>query len=438
MQPDPADFNEDFSAFHAGTLKEQAEYLSDCIRYIRGLYKDQGATAPSAVIVIAHSMGGIAARYMFLQDGFDYGSVKILVTLSTPHTIPPATFDKGVERIYNDINSFWRKEHHSEQGLLNDTLSISIAGGIADTMISSDYADMSSLVPSSHGFSVITTSVPTLFSPVDHQAMMWCDQLRQQIVSALLRSTDVRRADRTRKLDERLTTFHHHLLTGIELLPSKSEPVAAAPFKRRDYEHVNRSLVLSTAERIEDRLYRLDFAEGQGGRVKVAFFGSDVAINYYTCEDVDDQSVCHPVKPRQRVNIPSDNVDPQSPASGSRLSFSVSDVEMPKSAVFCLLQISKGYGSSVQAHVQPPAFRVDTSLLGKPPLVQQRQCQDLLTLLALGMYVFGWRHSTKNMPDSSSGMSWSFGRLDTPLIVYSLSVTANNGKKSWIFAGKYI
>lgn len=425
-----ADFNEDFSAFHAGTLKEQAEYLADCIKYIRALYSDQGDAAPSAVIVIAHSMGGIAARYMFLQEGFEFESVKTLITLSTPHTIPPATFDRGVERIYHHINTFWQESHKSVYSPLNDTLSVSLAGGIADTMISSDYADMSSLVPRSHGFSVITTSVPTLFSPVDHLAMMWCDQLRQQIISALLESTDLHRVDRTRRLDERLAIFQSHLLTGAELIPSTVAPLTAATLDRSNYEYVNASLSLSKEMVVNDSLYRFDLAGKEGRRAQVTIAGHGVTVKYYACEGPDQQSTCHLVEQPQLVNIPSDNIDPQSPVQRTGLPIFFSDVEMPASAAYCLLQISKTSGSLVQAHTQAPFVEIGTSLLSELSIHTEEQCHVLLTSSHLDMYLFGWKYDTRRMPAVPSGFAWLFTRLDNPLMVYSLSVTADESKQS--------
>lgn len=214
-----ADFNEDFSAFHAATLREQAEYLSDALRYILTLYRDDdaGAPHPTSVIVVAHSMGGIAARLMLLQPDLPPGSVRTLVTLSTPHQIPPATFDREIERVYNDINRHWKESYASapSEHPLKDLLLVSIAGGTADTTVSSDYTGISSFTPPSNGFTIFATSVPSLFSPVDHLAMVWCDQLRYSIVRGLLETTDAKAADRARPLPERLDIMQRALVAGL-------------------------------------------------------------------------------------------------------------------------------------------------------------------------------------------------------------------------------
>lgn len=169
-------------------------------------------------------MGGIAARYMLLQPNFQAGSVKTILTLSTPHAIPPATFDSSIEKIYSDINRYWREAYEKDAtgtAEMKDVLLVSIAGGTADTTVSSDYSGVSLSTPPSNGFSVLTTTIPTLLSPVDHLAMMWCDQLRQAVVSAMLRCTSIGKASRAKPLAERLAIMREHLLS----LSEKSQPL---------------------------------------------------------------------------------------------------------------------------------------------------------------------------------------------------------------------
>ena len=233
-----ADFNEDFSAFHAATLREQAEYLSDAIRYILSLYGsgDASRPAPTSVVLVAHSMGGIASRLALLQPGFAPGSVKTILTLSTPHSMPPASFDGGIERVYLDVNNFWSQSYAQSSSSLEDVLLVSIAGGTADTTVSSDYSGISSFTPPSNGFAVLTSSVPSLFSPVDHLAMVWCDQLRESVAGALLRTTSANSPDRARALTERLQVMREYLLTGLEApapmgsLSSSGPPTASSSY----------------------------------------------------------------------------------------------------------------------------------------------------------------------------------------------------------------
>lgn len=205
------DFNEDFSAFHGETLLEQAEFAKDAINYILTLYRqfpaEAGMPHPESVIVIAHSMGGIVARQMLLLPDLEFDAVQTLITLSTPHLLPPAPFDVRIEGIYNDINSAWA----NNQTFRNLSL-VSVSGGDGDTMIPSDTVSLASLLPSTNALTLFTTAVPQLWSPVDHQAMVWCNQLRWRIVFALFDMMDTSQPSKCKPLEERQSILKARLL----------------------------------------------------------------------------------------------------------------------------------------------------------------------------------------------------------------------------------
>lgn len=220
------DFNEDITAFHGQTLLDQAEYLNEAIRYILSLYSDPNKVMrdsdlpdPSSVIIIGHSMGGVVARTMLVQQNYQPNSINTIITMSAPHARPPVTFDGQIVQIYDEINEYWRRAYTqkwaSSNPLWHVTL-ISIAGGSLDTVVPSDYADVDSLMPDTHGFTVYTTGVPTVWTSADHQAIMWCDQFRRVVSQALFDVVDVKRASQTKPRAERMTTLRRRFLTGLE------------------------------------------------------------------------------------------------------------------------------------------------------------------------------------------------------------------------------
>ncbi|OLL24252.1 GPI inositol-deacylase [Neolecta irregularis DAH-3] len=220
------DFKEDFSAFHGRTLLDQAEYLNDAITYILLLYHDSRRSEwdvnlpdPSSVIVIGHSMGGLVARALLTMPNYQANTINTIITMSTPHSLPPAPFDWEIQRIYQHINEYWRKSHAAKWAnnnpLWHVTL-ISIAGGGLDTVVSSDHASVSRLVPATHGFTVFTSSIPKVWTGMDHQAIMWCDQFRKVVASSLLEIVDVRRAGQTKPRADRMSIFRRWYLTGLE------------------------------------------------------------------------------------------------------------------------------------------------------------------------------------------------------------------------------
>lgn len=205
-------FQEDLTAFDGVTVLDQAGYLNVAVQYILDLYSDH-EDPPTSVILIGHSMGGIVARAMVTLDSYIPGSVNTIVTLATPHILPPVSFDKGIVRLYRQVNRFWHKE--TNNGTLDDTLLVSLTGGIRDQMIPAEYSAVSNFLPPANGFAVATTSIPNVWMSIDHQAMVWCHQLRRVLAEALLTV-----AEQTTR-ETRLSTLESFFLSGIEKLQQK-------------------------------------------------------------------------------------------------------------------------------------------------------------------------------------------------------------------------
>lgn len=148
-------------------------------------------------------MGGIVARHAVTRMG--EASVPAIITMSTPHLIPPVTFERGMQDIYDEIDVFWRDTHLDKSTAASDTpysvppVLISICGGTADTQISSDSCALRP-IPGIRGsgkaddtdtfdngtFAVFTTGMEGVWTGVDHQAMVWCDQVRRVVATTLL------------------------------------------------------------------------------------------------------------------------------------------------------------------------------------------------------------------------------------------------------------
>jgi hypothetical protein len=183
------DFNEEFSAFHSPSIQDQAHYVAHSIRYIISRYP-----SPRSIVLLGHSMGGIVARLCLtlVQSGYDEprddisNLVAAIITMSTPHAMPPVSIDSTMEKIYADINAYW------EQGVQVPVL-VSICGGTADTQISSDACVLPQHKNTSHPvtgdsdtFTVFSTGMHGIWTGVDHQAMVWCDQIRSRVARAVL------------------------------------------------------------------------------------------------------------------------------------------------------------------------------------------------------------------------------------------------------------
>ncbi|OAX81867.1 hypothetical protein ACJ72_03792 [Emergomyces africanus] len=229
-----ADFNEDMAAFHGQTLLDQAEYVNEALAYILSLYhdprrpgRDPNLPDPSSVILIGHSMGGIVARTVLTMSNYQANSVNTIITMSTPHARPPVSFDVDVVRTYKQINDYWR-EAYSQKWANNNPLwhvtLISIAGGGGDSIVPSDYTSLSSLVPATHGFTVFTSTIPNVWTGMDHLSIAWCDSFRKVIIRSLFDLVDVRRSSQTKQRAERMSVFKKWYLTGMETIAERTLP----------------------------------------------------------------------------------------------------------------------------------------------------------------------------------------------------------------------
>lgn len=225
------DFNEDITAFHGQTLLDQAEYLNEAIAYILALYqypsrslRDSALPDPKSVIILGHSMGGVVARTTLRMPNYQENTVNTIITLSAPHARAPVSFDADMVATYNDLNGFWRKSYSElppHQNPLDDVTLVSVAGGGLDTMIPSEYSSLTSLVPDTHGFTVFTSSIPKVWTGMDHLAIMWCNQFRKALVRAIFDVADVRRSAQTKAQGERIKALRKRLLTGMEPVVEK-------------------------------------------------------------------------------------------------------------------------------------------------------------------------------------------------------------------------
>eukprot|EP00741_Cyanophora_paradoxa_P007048 tig00001073_g6819.t1 len=192
------DFGEELSAFHGEVLWDQSYFVNDCIHTILALYRARNPeTAPESVVVVGHSMGGMAARAAVTLPNHAPGSIRTIVTLATPHRAAPLASDMSVARFYEAVNGFWRKrvapapapaEPDPEAGPeaplaparephLAELVLVSIAGGQRDALVRSDLCGVAGLVHPSRSLALSTTALEGAWASPDHLAIVWCEQV---------------------------------------------------------------------------------------------------------------------------------------------------------------------------------------------------------------------------------------------------------------------
>lgn len=119
-------------------------------------------------------MGGIAATALLPAS-----EIAAIITMSTPHGVPPARFDSRMDTIYADVQMRLRYD---------PTPILSLCGGITDTMIPSEFCALPPRVGDSADYrkTVFTSSLEGCWTGVGHREMVWCHQVRWRVARAVL------------------------------------------------------------------------------------------------------------------------------------------------------------------------------------------------------------------------------------------------------------
>eukprot|EP00897_Mesotaenium_endlicherianum_P010824 jgi/Mesen1/9770/ME000007S09823 len=209
----------ELSAMDGGIAWEQSRFVVDAIHRILDLYKEAldvrtdgknraravrggGPALPTGVILVGHSMGGLIARAAAVDSRITRGMVETIITLSSPHVSSPVASVPSSSALFSSVNAAWRRGYqglldpHTSGGssppLLGNVVVASIAGGTHDSHMRSGLTRLDDIVPPSRGVSVGTTGMPNAWLPVDHQAILWCNQIATQVVRAMMQLVDPR------------------------------------------------------------------------------------------------------------------------------------------------------------------------------------------------------------------------------------------------------
>ncbi|KAF8325172.1 PGAP1-like protein-domain-containing protein [Cantharellus anzutake] len=209
------EFNEDLSALHGPTIETQTEYVSSAISYILSSYHGPRRQ----ILIIGHSMGGIVARLLlttYSHHGWNTSDVEALITMSTPHSLPPARFDASIEKVYSEI-SHWEGSDAYVQ-----VPTVSICGGSTDDLIPSETCVLPPLTgrarqkydegPWYRG-TVHTTALSGIWTGVGHKEMVWCHQVRWRVARAALELDHVKSIELVRALPLDLKGRAHTIVT---------------------------------------------------------------------------------------------------------------------------------------------------------------------------------------------------------------------------------
>ncbi len=226
------DFNEDLSAFHGPTLEAQRSYTITAINYVLSQYPPD-----TKIIIMGHSMGGIVGTSLLPSE-----NISAIITMSTPHSVPPARFDSRMDDIYSTARNQVEKV---------PTPILSLCGGITDTMIPSEFCVLPNSTTAAKGSAyrktVFASALEGCWTGVGHREMVWCHQVRWRVARASLELANSASSNEIGQIFDKwfrdglspvqqLPTQALHLKDGaFETLPSDMPLVLKQPSGSRTY-----------------------------------------------------------------------------------------------------------------------------------------------------------------------------------------------------------
>lgn len=167
------DFREELSAYAAGVLEAQVDFVERSMAAIAEMDEGMGASSPGHLILVGHSMGGVVAKAALLRGrrrSAGVPEVPLLVTLASPLAAHPFLAEHALAAFYSGLQAAWAAEPRKPAVL-------SVSGGWRDTLVDDGLA----LESGEHAVSVSTEGVPGVMLSADHQAILWCNELVQKL-----------------------------------------------------------------------------------------------------------------------------------------------------------------------------------------------------------------------------------------------------------------
>ncbi|KAG9104891.1 GPI inositol deacylase [Ceratobasidium sp. 370] len=182
------EFNEDLSALHGPTLQTQTAYVRSALEYIVSRYPQKHNLQ---ITLLGHSMGGIVALNA-LESQEHKAIVSAVITMSSPHSLPPARLDREIERVFSTSLDVLRNSPGLNHSSGYTPPILAICGGATDNMLPMESCALPTelALPSptkeSYRRTIFTSGLDGTWTGVGHREMVWCHQVRWRVARAAL------------------------------------------------------------------------------------------------------------------------------------------------------------------------------------------------------------------------------------------------------------
>ncbi|KAG0570658.1 hypothetical protein KC19_6G178400 [Ceratodon purpureus] len=229
------------SAMDGWILEQHANYVVGAVHRILDRYRDSmqaraqnngntGGVLPTSVILVGHSMGGFVARAAVVHPGLRKGAVETLLTLSSPHRSPPLAVQPSFGHFFTRVNNAWIRGYESVKGSeppLSKVVVVSITGGARDYQVRSRMSSLDGIVPPTNGLTVNTAGMVNIWMSMEHQSILWCNQMVVQVGHTLLQLVDKSTGQQYTNPHTRLAVFVSNLRSALpqalDVLPSSNK-----------------------------------------------------------------------------------------------------------------------------------------------------------------------------------------------------------------------
>lgn len=195
------DLNEEFSGLYGYTLRRQVDFVRQAVNRIVNLYEEY-----HRVLLVGHSMGGIIAKAVAMDQSTEEGSAlsNLILTLATPHVNPVAMLDPEQDIFYYALKRNWTRFPE----ISSNISVVSIAGG------ERDYLVFSKLTRWPQAIQTISSGIPGVWASTDHLCIAWCKQLVLTTIRSLFDLVEFNQRNKyyaiTENLETRRNVLNYH------------------------------------------------------------------------------------------------------------------------------------------------------------------------------------------------------------------------------------